>query len=94
MIQTFNSQKQKVLKIRNSTNSMNAKLRSSKMTPSKAAIKQWNRDLVFQIDLQALLWIFHYFNPHEPVAQKIADQRWLIANAAPVFYKMMWYKVG
>ena len=35
--------------------------------------------------------------PHAPVAQKIADQRWLIANLAKkvrFLYKMMWLKVG
>ena len=35
--------------------------------------------------------------PHAPVAQKIADQRWLIANSAkkiPFLYKMMWLKVS
>ena len=35
--------------------------------------------------------------PHAPVAQKIADQRWLIANSAKIgtfLYKMMWLKVG
>ena len=34
--------------------------------------------------------------PHAPVAQKIADQRWLIANSAKkgtFLYKMMWIKV-
>ena len=36
--------------------------------------------------------------PHAPVAQRIADQRWLIANSAKnkylFLYKMMWLKVG
>ena len=36
--------------------------------------------------------------PHAPVAQKSADQRWLIANSAKkkvsFLYKMMWLKVG
>ena len=35
--------------------------------------------------------------PHAPVAQKIAVQRWLIANSAkkvPFLYKMIWLKVG
>ena len=35
--------------------------------------------------------------PHTPVAQKIADQRWLIANSAKRYfflYKMMWLKAG
>ena len=36
--------------------------------------------------------------PHAPVAQKIADQRWPIANSAKnkylFLYKMRWLKVG
>ena len=34
-------------------------------------------------------------NPHAPVAQKIADQRWLIANRQKIgifLHKMMWLK--
>ena len=34
--------------------------------------------------------------PHAPVAQKIADQRWLIASSTKIgtfLYKMMWLKV-
>ena len=31
--------------------------------------------------------------PHTPVAQKSADQRWLIGNSAPFLNKMMWLKV-
>ena len=38
------------------------------------------------------------FTPHAPVLQKIADQRWLIANTEKnrhfFLYKMMWFKVG
>ena len=35
--------------------------------------------------------------PHTPIAQKIAEQRWLIANLAKIgtfLYKMMWLKAG